>query len=216
MGALPSIEDQPETEEQPPPPHSRKRAFDDAIGELSAPRSGFHRWLASTSSARVLDEWNDRFLESVETPAAFERCCRAQFGAYRPPADCAGWLAGLAVLAETLPVALSISDATIAGFPLIYVNQKFTEVTGYEKREVYGRNCRFLQVRLLNPCKVLLLPLSRLTCLRTHAPLIVASRRAPTPTPTTAHTCSSTCAEGSTRRLCCATTARMARRSRTC
>ena len=31
------------------------------------------------------------------------------------------------------------------GFPLLYVNKAFEAVTGYPRREVVGRNCRFLQ-----------------------------------------------------------------------
>ena len=44
----------------------------------------------------------------------------------------------MAVLAETLPLALTVSDTAIAGFPLVYVNQKFIDVTGYDKNEGPG------------------------------------------------------------------------------
>jgi len=38
-----------------------------------------------------------------------------------------------------------ITDPRIKGNPITYVNQGFLKLTGYEKEEVIGRNCRFLQ-----------------------------------------------------------------------
>lgn len=38
-----------------------------------------------------------------------------------------------------------ISDAQQDDFPIIYTNMAFTELTGYSKEEVLGKNCRFLQ-----------------------------------------------------------------------
>jgi len=43
------------------------------------------------------------------------------------------------------PVGISISDPHQSDNPLIYVNKKFKELTGYESEEVIGMNCRFLQ-----------------------------------------------------------------------
>lgn len=40
-----------------------------------------------------------------------------------------------------------VVDATQDDYPITFVNQRFLEVTGYERGEVIGRNCRFLQVR---------------------------------------------------------------------
>ena len=57
----------------------------------------------------------------------------------------------MAVLAESLPLSLTVSDCMIAGQPLVYVNAKFTEVTGYTKIDCAGRNCRFLQGPGTNP-----------------------------------------------------------------
>ena len=53
--------------------------------------------------------------------------------------------------ADTLPLALTVSDCSVPGFPLVYVNRKFTEVTGYDKKDCEGRNCRFLQGPGTNP-----------------------------------------------------------------
>ncbi len=40
---------------------------------------------------------------------------------------------------------ISIVDATQPDMPLTFVNQAFCHITGYDKDEVEGRNCRFLQ-----------------------------------------------------------------------
>ena len=40
-----------------------------------------------------------------------------------------------------------VSDATQDDLPITFVNQHFLDVTGYDRAEVIGRNCRFLQVR---------------------------------------------------------------------
>ncbi|WP_435183150.1 PAS domain S-box protein [Halobellus sp. EA9] len=42
-------------------------------------------------------------------------------------------------------VGISISDPSLPDNPLIYVNDRFTEITGYDREEALGRNCRFLQ-----------------------------------------------------------------------
>jgi len=43
------------------------------------------------------------------------------------------------------PVGITISDPTRPDNPHIYVNNEFTELTGYPEDEVLGENCRFLQ-----------------------------------------------------------------------
>jgi diguanylate cyclase (GGDEF)-like protein/PAS domain S-box-containing protein len=40
---------------------------------------------------------------------------------------------------------VTIADASVAGFPLIYVNEAFCAMTGYTPEEVLGKNCKFLQ-----------------------------------------------------------------------
>jgi PAS domain S-box-containing protein len=46
---------------------------------------------------------------------------------------------------EALPVGVSIADARAEDTPLVFVNAAFRRLTGYEGREVLGKNCRFLQ-----------------------------------------------------------------------
>jgi len=42
-------------------------------------------------------------------------------------------------------VGVSIADATADDLPLVYVNEAFERITGYDESEALGRNCRFLQ-----------------------------------------------------------------------
>jgi PAS domain S-box-containing protein len=46
---------------------------------------------------------------------------------------------------DAAPIGITISDPSQDDNPLIYVNDRFTEVTGYAEKEVLGSNCRFLQ-----------------------------------------------------------------------
>lgn len=46
---------------------------------------------------------------------------------------------------DASPVGLTLADATREDEPLVYVNDPFLELTGYDREEVLGRNCRFLQ-----------------------------------------------------------------------
>ncbi|WP_256295933.1 bacterio-opsin activator domain-containing protein [Haloarchaeobius salinus] len=46
---------------------------------------------------------------------------------------------------DEAPVGITIADATAPDTPLIYVNESFVRLTGYERGEAIGRNCRFLQ-----------------------------------------------------------------------
>jgi PAS domain S-box-containing protein len=57
------------------------------------------------------------------------------------------WLAALLAAVEALPLAFSLSTARRdrRGFPLMYVNKHFEKLTGYERADVLGRNCKFLQ-----------------------------------------------------------------------
>lgn len=43
------------------------------------------------------------------------------------------------------PVGITIADANKPDEPLVYVNDKFVELTGYTTEEALGQNCRFLQ-----------------------------------------------------------------------
>ena len=63
------------------------------------------------------------------------------------------WLTSLLAAVENLPICVSISTASKSrrGFPLIYVNACFERTTGYSRKEIVGRNCRFLQSEVSEP-----------------------------------------------------------------
>ena len=44
-----------------------------------------------------------------------------------------------------------MADASVPDLPLVYANAAFYEITGYQKEEVIGRNCRFLQGKDTDP-----------------------------------------------------------------
>lgn len=46
---------------------------------------------------------------------------------------------------ENSPLAAVVSDPNLPDNPIIECNQPFLELTGYSRREVIGRNCRFLR-----------------------------------------------------------------------
>lgn len=46
---------------------------------------------------------------------------------------------------EGSPDTISLSDASQPDLPLAYVNPSFEKTTGYQRADVLGRNCRFLQ-----------------------------------------------------------------------
>jgi len=64
---------------------------------------------------------------------------------YLVPGDVSGWLHSFVTVAETYPACLVISDMSLPGNPMCFVNKEFCRVTGYAKHEAQGRNCRFLQ-----------------------------------------------------------------------
>ena len=46
---------------------------------------------------------------------------------------------------DEAPVGITISDPSLPDNPLVYANQGYAELTGYDVEEVLGRNCRLLQ-----------------------------------------------------------------------
>jgi PAS domain S-box-containing protein len=61
------------------------------------------------------------------------------------PKDADDWLNNFVASAESFPACIVISDMTIPGAPMVYVNSEFCRTTGYSREESTGRNCRFLQ-----------------------------------------------------------------------
>lgn len=50
----------------------------------------------------------------------------------------------LMALIDNSPVASVISNPRLPDNPIVAVNEKFIELTGYDRDEIIGRNCRFL------------------------------------------------------------------------
>ncbi|MFC6727050.1 PAS domain S-box protein [Natronoarchaeum mannanilyticum] len=46
---------------------------------------------------------------------------------------------------DEAPIGVLLTDPHQDDNPIIYANDEFTDLTGYEKHEIIGRNCRFLQ-----------------------------------------------------------------------
>ena len=63
----------------------------------------------------------------------------------KSPQDADDWLNIFVSTAESFPACIVISDMTIPGAPMVFVNQEFCRTTGYTREEATGRNCRFLQ-----------------------------------------------------------------------
>jgi PAS domain S-box-containing protein len=46
---------------------------------------------------------------------------------------------------DAAPIGVTISDPSKPDNPMVYVNEQFEAITGYDEQEVIGRNCRLLQ-----------------------------------------------------------------------
>ncbi len=57
------------------------------------------------------------------------------------------WFDRMITIVENLPICVTISNAkkNILGFPLLYVNKCFEKMTGYNRPDIIGKNCNFLQ-----------------------------------------------------------------------
>ncbi|GIL51154.1 hypothetical protein Vafri_7226 [Volvox africanus] len=55
---------------------------------------------------------------------------------------------------DTLREGITITDASMPDYPIVYTNEAFLRMTGYSRDEVLGRNCRFLQGPDTNPSAV--------------------------------------------------------------
>jgi PAS domain S-box-containing protein len=55
---------------------------------------------------------------------------------------------------DDAPIGITISDPDQEDNPLIYVNDAFVEMTGYDREEAVGRNCRFLQGAHTDPDQI--------------------------------------------------------------
>ncbi|KAJ1428240.1 PAS domain-containing protein [Ochromonadaceae sp. CCMP2298] len=57
------------------------------------------------------------------------------------------WLRSLTAAVEDLPLCVTLASARVErrGFPLVYVNKAFEAATQYDRKDIVGKNCNFLQ-----------------------------------------------------------------------
>lgn len=55
---------------------------------------------------------------------------------------------------DEAPIGITLADPAQEDDPLVYTNEQFCELTGYEKPEILGGNCRFLQGEETDPATV--------------------------------------------------------------
>ncbi len=57
------------------------------------------------------------------------------------------WLKRIIGMVENIPICITISSAKkeYFGFPLVYVNKNFEDTTEYNREDIIGKNCKFLQ-----------------------------------------------------------------------
>jgi PAS domain S-box-containing protein len=46
---------------------------------------------------------------------------------------------------DEAPIGITLSDPSLPDNPMVYINEAYAELTGYDIEDVLGRNCRFLQ-----------------------------------------------------------------------
>jgi len=51
----------------------------------------------------------------------------------------------LAQILDTSVTGITLSDPDLEDNPIVYANESFERITGYDRDEIIGRNCRFLQ-----------------------------------------------------------------------
>jgi PAS domain S-box-containing protein len=99
------------------------------------------RFMRSEACCRMVE----RMFGSGKQPETVETSSNLLWSKYEVPSDCAGWLHALAAAAEPFPLAVTISDMSVPGNPMIFTNAEFCRMTGYAKHEAQGQNCPFLQ-----------------------------------------------------------------------
>ena len=80
-----------------------------------------------------------RYIQAIIRDITQQRKAQERLRAHKEKNDL------LAHAIESSTVGITIADAREDDLPLTYVNKAFLDITGYEKHEVLGRNCRFLQ-----------------------------------------------------------------------
>ncbi|RYG60140.1 hypothetical protein EON64_19550 [archaeon] len=97
----------------------------------------FHRFLEHPSSVEMIVKLKQRELAGEQLP------CRTAAAGVNPNSE-TYWMDLFKNVSETVSIGMVISDMTVPGIPLAYINEGFRAVTGYGKEKI-GCSCRFLQ-----------------------------------------------------------------------
>jgi PAS domain S-box-containing protein len=76
---------------------------------------------------------------------------------------------------ESTRSAMIVTDSQRADNPIAYCNQAFLDLTGYDKNEVVGRNCRFLQGKDTDPAAIA--KLKQAVADRQHLKIVIKNYR---------------------------------------
>jgi len=137
----------------------RDRLDDRPIGEFVVPadREALEEFLATIASSTEINEFRELRMESalgrrftaeisgVQIAFEGEQAVQLLIRDVTAQRERQVRLDLFARAIETATQGVSIVDAQQDDLPLIYVNEAFTRITGYDRAEVLGRNCRFLQ-----------------------------------------------------------------------
>jgi len=97
----------------------------------------FPRFMEHPSFVELITKLRQREVAGEQLP------CRTAAAGVNPQSE-TFWLDMFKNMAETLSIGMVISDMTVPGIPLAYINEGFRAVTGYGKEKI-GCSCRFLQ-----------------------------------------------------------------------
>ncbi|KAG5182193.1 PAS domain-containing protein [Tribonema minus] len=100
---------------------------------------------ASTSSGSVSAVELEAALSAMDSALDQLAANKAWSSKPLPSGNACEWLSRFTAAAEAFPACIVVSEMTLPGAPMVYVNRAFCRVTGYAKEDAEGRNCRFLQ-----------------------------------------------------------------------
>jgi PAS domain-containing protein len=95
----------------------------------------------SGSFRALWSEWCERSNSQEQMDFTTDGGCEKQLA----PLEVSGWLRAFMQMFDSFSLPICLSDMSLSGNPLIYVNASWTLATGYPPDEVLGSNCRFLQ-----------------------------------------------------------------------
>lgn len=117
---------------------SQTSGSDNSLGEETKRIVRLNELFSKTASTVDTSKLSNKVVvEALQNIDSTELNCTVESGT---------WLDSLARMVENLPLPVSLATATGGhGFPLVYVNKAFERMSGYNRNEIVGHNCRFLQ-----------------------------------------------------------------------